>query len=290
MNPSGTIICSGSPENTIRVWDPRTCTRIMKLRGHSENIRAIVISSDGQQVVSGSSDGTIKVWSMGQQRCIQTIHVHSEGVWALLMTDTFSHVISGSRDKKIFMTELRNPVNSVLVCEEKAPVLSLCYNLDQSGVWATTWDSDIKCWKLPRADRVCQNHPDGPVINTKEVANIKGGTAIKKFSVLNDKRHILTKDSDNNVALYDVLKVIKVEDLGNIDFDEEVNKRNQRVYIPNWFTVDLKIGMPTIVLDEVDCFAAWVSAEGGLPDYVEAGSSDLKVRVFFYIFLMWSEL
>lgn len=180
MNPSGTIICSGSPENTIRVWDPRTCTRIMKLRGHSENIRAIVISSDGQQIVSGSSDGTIKVWSMGQQRCVQTIHVHTEGVWALLMTDSFSHVISGSRDKKIFMTELRNPVNSVLVCEEKAPVLSLCYNLDQSGVWATTWDSDIKLWKLPRLDRVCQNHPDGPVINTKEIANIKGTLIYRK--------------------------------------------------------------------------------------------------------------
>ncbi|KAG4077089.1 hypothetical protein HA402_016076 [Bradysia odoriphaga] len=278
MNPSGTIICSGSPENAIRVWDPRSCTRIMKLRGHSENIRAMVISNDGNKVVSGSSDGTIKVWHLGQQQCVQTITVHTEGVWALLMTDTFSHVISGSRDKKIVMTELRNQANSVLVCKEKAPVLSLCYNLDQSGVWATTWDSDIKCWKLPRADRVCENHSDGPAINTTEIVNIKGGTAIKKFSVLNDKRHILTKDSDNNVALYDVLKVIKVEDLGTVDFDEEVNKRNQRVYIPNWFTVDLKIGMPTIVLDEVDCFAAWVSAEGGLPDYVEAGSSDLKLN------------
>lgn len=89
---------------------------------------------------------------------------------------------------------------------------------------------------------------------------------------------MLTKDSDNMVTLYDILKAIKVEDLGKIDFDEEVNKRNQRVYIPSWFTVDLKIGLPTIVLDESDCFSAWVSAEGGLPDYVEAGSSDLKVR------------
>lgn len=37
--------------------------------------------------------------------------------------------------------------------------------------------------------------------------------------------------------------------------------------------------MPTIVLgqDEVDCFAAWVSAEAGLPEHVESGS-DLKVR------------
>lgn len=120
--------------------------------------------------------------------------------------------------------------------------------------------------------------------------------------MLNDKRHIITRDTENNVARYDVLKVAKVEDLGKVDFDEEVNKRNQRVYIPNWFTVDLKTGvspkqsflppyvlsimyatpllqMPTIVLgqDEVDCFAAWVSLEAGLPEHVDS-SSDLKIN------------
>lgn len=39
------------------------------------------------------------------------------------------------------------------------------------------------------------------------------------------------------------------------------------VYVPNWFTVDLKTGMLTIHLgqDENDCLSAWVSArETGL--------------------------
>lgn len=161
MNPSGSIIVSGSTENALRIWDPRTCNRIMKLKGHSENVKALVVSSDGSQIISGSSDGSIKVWSVGQQQCIQTIQVHSEGelysqltklvfvdvnfqfcvfsfhlgVWALLVTESFSHVISGSRDKKIIMTDIRNPTSSVLVCEESAPVLSLCYNIDQTSIW-----------------------------------------------------------------------------------------------------------------------------------------------------------
>lgn len=153
MNPSGTVIVSGSTENILRIWDPRTCTRIMKLRGHAENVRALVVSPDGSQVVSGSSDGTIKVWHLGQQRCIQTIHVHTEGVWCLLMSENFQFVISGSRDKKIFATELRNPSNSHLICEEKAPVLSMCYDVDKTSIWATTWNSDLRCWKLPNYDK-----------------------------------------------------------------------------------------------------------------------------------------
>lgn len=72
-----------------------------------------------------------------------------------------------------------------------------------------------------------------------------GGAAIKKYAVLNNKRHIITKDTESNVAIYDVLKVIKKENLGKVDFDEQLKKLNQRVYIPNWFTVDLKIGVST---------------------------------------------
>lgn len=83
MNDSGTVIVSGSTEKVwvvrfmtwlacerlllissgplrscegklqvLRIWDPRTCQKIMKLRGHTENIRAIVISPDGTKVPS----------------------------------------------------------------------------------------------------------------------------------------------------------------------------------------------------------------------------------------------
>lgn len=195
MNPLETVIVSGSTENTLRVWDPRTCNRLMKLKGHTENIKSLVVSPDGTHVVSGSSDGTIKLWSLGEQTCIQTLHVHDEGVWSLLMTDNFSHVISGSRDKKIIMTELRNPSNSVVICEEKAPVLSMCYNIDHTGIWATTWNSDIRCWKIPRIDKGIYNGVGDTASNAnfaknQEVGFIKGGSAIKKYTVLNDKRYL----------------------------------------------------------------------------------------------------
>lgn len=43
---------------------------------------------------------------------------------------------------------------------------------------------------------------------TNPISLLPGGAAIKQAVVLNDKRHILTKDSENNVAVYDVLKVM----------------------------------------------------------------------------------
>lgn len=240
----------------IRCWDPRTCNRLIKLKGHTENIKSLVISTDGSHILSGSSDGTIKLWSVGQQRCIQTISVHTEGVWSLLVNENFTHVISGSRDKKIFLTEIRNPYNPVLVCEEKAPVLNMCYNIDHTGIWTTTWNSDIKMWKLPKtgSDKSANSQQNSsnlslneqqPVVplNATEEKCIKGGAAIEKYSVLNDKRFMVTRDTDQNVAIYDVLKVVKLETLGKVDFDETVKARNKMVYVPNWFVVDLKTGV-----------------------------------------------
>ena len=56
---------------------------------------------------------------------------------------------------------------------------------------------------------------------------ISGGPSIKQCEILNDKRHILTKDTENNVSLYDVLKARKVEVLGQVEFEQEVKKRLQ---------------------------------------------------------------
>ena len=95
MNQIGTVIVSGSTEKVLRVWDPRFCTKLMKLRGHTDNIKALVLNRDGTQCLSASSDGTIKLWSLGQQRCVQTFRVHKEGVWALLViTRTITYASS----------------------------------------------------------------------------------------------------------------------------------------------------------------------------------------------------
>ncbi|XP_043272942.1 WD repeat-containing protein 48 [Venturia canescens] len=288
MNPPGTIIVSGSTEKVLRVWDPRTCGKLMKLRGHADNIKALVLNRDGSQCLSASSDGTIKLWSLSQQLCIQTFRIHTEGVWALLATDTFSHVISGGRDKRVIMTELRNPDRYTVICEESAPILKMTMTPDQSSIWVATSESTINNWSITQKDWQCGGDycvdstggGDGGLAprSIEPTQRIQGGPAIRLYHILNDRRHVLTKDTEENVALYDVLKACKVEDLGRVDFDQEIKKRSKMVFVPNWFNVDLKTGMLTIHLgqDENDCFSAWVSAKDtGL---AENDSADQKVN------------
>ncbi|XP_041360801.1 WD repeat-containing protein 48-like [Gigantopelta aegis] len=284
MNAPGTIIVSGSTEKVLRVWDPRTCQKLMKLKGHADNVKALVLNRDGTQCLSGSSDGTIRLWSLGQQRCVATFRVHDEGVWALQANDSFSVVFSGGRDRQIWATDVRNQDNRVLICEEKAPVLKLeLCDMDQPSLWVATTDSSIRNWpaKVPSSTRNSGEYGNDsfhPVFTQPEFT-IKGGPSIRQYYILNDRRHILTKDTDECVALWDVLTASKVKELGrNVDFEEEIKVRSKMVFVPNWFTVDLKTGLLTIHLEESDCFAAWMSIrELDMPQQTDP--SDTKINI-----------
>uniref|UniRef100_A0A8C1R401 WD repeat-containing protein 48 n=1 Tax=Cyprinus carpio TaxID=7962 RepID=A0A8C1R401_CYPCA len=192
MNQTGTVIISGSTEKVLRVWDPRTCAKLMKLKGHTDNVKSLLLNRDGTQCLSGSSDGTIRLWSLGQQRCIATYRVHDEGVWALQVNEAFTHIYTGGRDRKIYCTDLRNPDLRVLICEEKAPILTM--ELDKSAdppqaVWVSTTKSVVNKW-VRYISEISDN--DCQCLNS-----ISGGASIVQSHILNDKRHILTKDSNN---------------------------------------------------------------------------------------------
>ncbi|GIY50523.1 WD repeat-containing protein 48 [Caerostris extrusa] len=240
MNPSGNVIVSGSTEKVLRVWDPRTCQKLMKLKGHSDNVKALAINRDGTQCLSGSSDGTIRLWSLGQQRCVATIRVHEVGVWAFLQRQ--KGVINWGRN---------------------CTCLKMILTPDASSLWVATTDSSIKNWSVNSRNARMEDYDTEilPPINQQADHIVKGNPSIRHYAVLNDKRHILTKDTDNNVQKYDVLKASKVEDLGQVDFDIEVKKNFKLIYVPNWFTVDLKTGLLCIHMDEHDSFAAWVSSK-----------------------------
>ncbi|XP_071495123.1 WD repeat-containing protein 48-like [Diadema antillarum] len=277
MNQSGSVIISGSTEKVLRVWDPKSCAKIMKLKGHTDNVKALVINRDGTQCLSGSSDGTIRLWSLGQQRCVATYRIHEEGVWALQANDAFTTFYSGGRDCCVYQTDIRNPDASQLVCEERAPVLRIELLPDESGLWVATTRSHLNQWSLEgRGSRSSVDYDSGEMLSPKLKQTIEGGSSIRQYHILNDKRHVLTKDTDNRVVLWDVLMAKKVEDLGHADFDVEIKNRFQMIYVPNWFTVDLKIGMLCIHLEESDAFAAWVSSKDS--ELGPADAPDTKVN------------
>ncbi|KAI6194520.1 WD repeat-containing protein 48-like protein [Aphelenchoides besseyi] len=271
INQLGTVVIAGSTENALRIWDPRSCQKIVKLRGHADNIRAIVVNREGTQCLSASSDGTVKLWSIGQQRCIGTISVHSDSVWALQTDRGFNFVISGGRDRKCFQTSLNDLQTSEYLFCEDSPIqrLQLTDSHQPTHVWAATWSSTVKRW--PLLGRQTYNDyeyaidaDDVPRQSNPDMI-IPGAPSIRQYGVLNDRRHVVTRDTENVVSIWDVLSGQKMVSHGKRNMEEVIKENFQRVFVPSWFSVDVKSGLLEIILDETDGFSAWVSK--GLANY-----------------------
>lgn len=52
----------------------------------------------------------------------------------------------------------------------------------------------------------------------------------------------------DRIYWFPFLQIKKLEDYGQIDFDEMVKEKFKLTYVPNWFNVDLKTGVRSIFL------------------------------------------
>ncbi|XP_020579105.1 WD repeat-containing protein 48 [Phalaenopsis equestris] len=292
MNDSGTLLVSGGTEKAIRVWDPRTGSKNMKLRGHTDNIRALLLDSTGRFCLSGSSDSMIRLWDLGQQRCVHSYSVHTDSVWALASTPSFSHVYSGGRDLCLYLTDLSTR-ESILLSTNEQPLLQLA--LQDDGIWVATTDSSVHRWpaegchpqkvfqrggsflagnlSFSRARAVLEGSTPAPVYKEPSFT-IPGIPAVVQHEILNNRRHVLTKDAAGSVKLWEITRGVVIEDYGKISFEDK--KKELFEMHSAWLTVDTRLGSLSIHLDTPQCFSAEMyAADLNIPGAPE----DLKINL-----------
>jgi WD repeat-containing protein 48 len=77
-----------------------------------------------------------------------------------------------------------------------------------------------------------------------------------KHILLNDRRRVLTLDTSHTVALWDIVECKQLESFGAKDIYEIEKSVNSNENVPNWCTVDTRIGSLTVMLDERSAFDA----------------------------------
>ncbi|TKY87658.1 hypothetical protein EX895_003239 [Sporisorium graminicola] len=129
VNPSGSVIAVGSPEQHVKVWDPRSGKKCAELVGHTDNVRAVLVSEDGRFLLSGSADSTVRLWSLGEQRCLHTFTHHDDSVWSLFSDHpTLDVFYSGDRQGYVCKVDWERCAEvsegeCVVLCQERDPTL-----------------------------------------------------------------------------------------------------------------------------------------------------------------------
>ncbi|KAF5357720.1 hypothetical protein D9758_007423 [Tetrapyrgos nigripes] len=159
-DPFGHAVASGTPERVIRLWDPRSGKRTGKLVGHTDNIRAILISEDSKYLLTGSADASIKLWSLSSQRCLHTFEHHTDSVWSLFSSHpSLETFYSGDRTGLVCRVDVEDCTGvsegeCILLCRDTqesstAEGVNKIVAMDDNLVWTASGSSTIRRWKVP---------------------------------------------------------------------------------------------------------------------------------------------
>ncbi|MFM5892187.1 MAG: hypothetical protein ACKOQS_28495, partial [Dolichospermum sp.] len=80
---------------------------LQTLTGHSNRIRSVAYSPDGQTLASGSVDDTIKLWDVKTGNLLQTLSDHSSSVCSVAYSPDGQTLASGSDDKTIKLWDVK---------------------------------------------------------------------------------------------------------------------------------------------------------------------------------------
>ncbi len=148
VSPDGQMLASGSDDNLVKLWDPKTGNRLRTLPGHAGAIQALAISSDGQTLVSGSDDQTIKVWKLGTGKLLRSLSGHRDAVAALAISPDGQTLVSGSADRTIRVWRLSTGQLLHTLTGSTNSVSSLVIAPDGQTLVSCSGEATVRLWNL----------------------------------------------------------------------------------------------------------------------------------------------
>jgi WD40 repeat protein len=98
------ILASGSLDGTIKLWQGNSGKLIQSLTAHTDGVRGLAFSPDGEIFASASVDKTVKLWNLNGEH-IATIPDNNY-VFAVAFSPDGQMLASGGEDKNIKVFQL----------------------------------------------------------------------------------------------------------------------------------------------------------------------------------------
>ncbi|ETO29078.1 WD-40 repeat protein [Reticulomyxa filosa] len=173
------LLCSGSTDMTVRLWDVDTAEQIQVFTGHSSTVFCVKFSSYyWKSICSSSWDSTIRFWNIETGKQTQILNGHSNGVCGFQFSPFRGgqFLCSGSADNTIRLWDIETckslyaldrHSNSVW-CVEFSPLQSECNRNKDPGViggsgysiCSGACDNTVRLWDVETAKElaVFQGH------------------------------------------------------------------------------------------------------------------------------------
>ncbi|MEW5871120.1 MAG: CARDB domain-containing protein [Chloroflexota bacterium] len=98
FSPDGSLLASGSVDDTLRLWRVAQADLLRTMRGHPFPILALDFSPNGALLATGSTDGMLRIWRVSDGRLLQALEGHAGWITSLAFSPSGSYLASCAQD------------------------------------------------------------------------------------------------------------------------------------------------------------------------------------------------
>jgi COMPASS component SWD3 len=110
FNPQGSMIASGSFDETVRLWDVRTGRCLFRVAVHQEPVSCVDFNADGTLLATSSFDGLVRLWDVATMQCLREI-ILEPSVPATLarFSPNSEFLLIGTMDARLSLWDFQTP-------------------------------------------------------------------------------------------------------------------------------------------------------------------------------------
>ncbi|MEW4488784.1 protein kinase [Thalassoglobus sp. JC818] len=190
FSPDGTLVATGSWDNSVKIWNTSTGHVVEKLQGgHDSYVNSVRFSPDGLQVLTSSDDQTAKLWNVETKSVEVSFTGHTGRVRLAIFSPDASQVLTVSNDRTARLWDRKNGKQLRVFSGHEWAVLAGAFSPDGKLIATAGEDNTAKIWDAATGDLIttCEGHT----------------SAVTSVAFSQDSARLFTASADASAKVWD---------------------------------------------------------------------------------------